>query len=54
MVLAGGVLVAMALPTLSLHTELPGIDTLPRSIPVMQTYDRMQASFPGSKSRPRS
>jgi uncharacterized membrane protein YdfJ with MMPL/SSD domain len=48
-VVSGGILVAMALPTLGLHTELPGIDTLPRSIPVMQTYDRMQASFPGEE-----
>jgi uncharacterized membrane protein YdfJ with MMPL/SSD domain len=48
-VLAGGVLVAMALPTLGLHTEQPGIDTLPRSIPVMQTYDRMSESFPGKE-----
>ena len=53
-VMSGGILVAMALPTLGLHTELPGIDTLPRSIPVMQTYDRMKASFRERKSRPRS
>jgi RND superfamily putative drug exporter len=46
-VLSGGILIAMAVPTLSLHTELPGIDTIPRSVPVMQTYDRMQASYPG-------
>ena len=45
--ISGGLLVFMALPTLSMHTELPGIDTLPRSIPVMQTYDRMQESYPG-------
>jgi uncharacterized membrane protein YdfJ with MMPL/SSD domain len=48
-VVSGGILVVMALPTLGLHTEQPGIDTLPRSIPVMQTYDRMQASFPGEE-----
>jgi RND superfamily putative drug exporter len=48
-VVAGGILVVMALPTLGLHTEQPGIETLPRSIPVMQTYDRMQESFPGKE-----
>ena len=29
------------------HRGLPGIDTLPRDLPVMQTYDRIQDAFPG-------
>jgi RND superfamily putative drug exporter len=44
---AGGLLVALALPTLGMNTALPGLDSLPRSIPEMQTYDRIQAAFPG-------
>ena len=44
--LSGGLLVALALPTLGLHTALPGIETLPRELAVMQTYDRIQAAFP--------
>ena len=36
------------LPTLGLHTALSGTDSLPRDIPVMQTYDRIEAAFPGS------
>jgi RND superfamily putative drug exporter len=30
-----------------MHTAFPGISSLPRQIPIMQTYDRIQASFPG-------
>ncbi|MBA3300222.1 MAG: MMPL family transporter, partial [Thermoleophilaceae bacterium] len=44
--LSGGLLVALALPTLGLHTALPGLETLPRNLAVMQTYDRIQAAFP--------
>jgi uncharacterized membrane protein YdfJ with MMPL/SSD domain len=40
-------LVALAVPTLGIHTALPGVDTLPRDLKVMQTYDRIQAAFPG-------
>ena len=44
---SGGLLLALAAPTLSLDTRLSGIDTLPRDLTVMQTYDRIQAAFPG-------
>src|ERR1700742_3247144 len=30
-----------------MHTINPGIVGLPRSIPIMKTYDRIQAAFPG-------
>jgi uncharacterized membrane protein YdfJ with MMPL/SSD domain len=46
---AGGALLALSLPVLGMHTTLPGTDSLPRSLPVMQTYDRIQAAFPGSE-----
>ena len=46
-VLAGGLLVALSIPAFSMHTVNPGIQGLPRSLEVMQTYDRMDAAFPG-------
>jgi uncharacterized membrane protein YdfJ with MMPL/SSD domain len=45
--LSAGLLLAMAVPVLGMHTELPGNETYSRSLPVMQTYDRIQAAFPG-------
>ncbi|HEY7538163.1 MAG TPA: MMPL family transporter [Gaiellaceae bacterium] len=47
-VLAGGLLVALAVPALQLRMIQPGPETFPRSLPVMQTYDRMQQAFPGT------
>src|SRR3712207_337231 len=40
-------LVLLALPTLRLHTINSGIQGLPRDLPVMQTYERIQDAFPG-------
>ncbi|MEA2191498.1 MAG: hypothetical protein QOI73_1619 [Solirubrobacteraceae bacterium] len=45
--LAGGLMVALAIPALRMHTINPGVAGLPRSLPVIQTYDRLQAAFPG-------
>ncbi len=45
--LATGVLLVLAFPALSLKTGVPGTDTLPRDLPVMQTFDRIEAAFPG-------
>ncbi len=45
--LATAVLVVMAIPAFSLHTLNPGVQGVPRDLPVMQTYDRIQAAFPG-------
>ncbi|MEA2444524.1 MAG: heme transporter [Thermoleophilales bacterium] len=45
--LSAGLLLAMAVPVLSMHTELPGYETYSRGIPVIKTYDRIQAAFPG-------
>jgi RND superfamily putative drug exporter len=47
-VLAGGVLLALAAPAVQLRMATPGPDTLPKSLPVVQTYDRMQQAFPGT------
>ncbi|HEX4345699.1 MAG TPA: MMPL family transporter [Solirubrobacteraceae bacterium] len=46
-VLAAGLLVALAIPALGMHTVNPGVAGLSRSIPIMRTYDRLQAAFPG-------
>jgi len=49
LLVAGGLLVALSVPVLGMHTALPGTDSLPRSLPIMQTYDRIQAAFPGKE-----
>jgi RND superfamily putative drug exporter len=46
--LASGALVTLAVPALSLHTQLPSMHDLPRSIGLVETYDRIQAAFPGT------
>jgi RND superfamily putative drug exporter len=46
--LSGGLLVALAIPALQLRMAEPGPDTFPKSLPVVQTYDRMQDAFPGT------
>ncbi len=46
-VASAGVLVVLALPAFGMHTAFPGISSMPREIPIMKTYDRIQASFPG-------
>src|SRR5829696_3526877 len=44
---AGGLLVFLAIPALSLHTANPGVETLPQDLSVIKTYNRMQDAFPG-------
>jgi uncharacterized membrane protein YdfJ with MMPL/SSD domain len=44
---AGGLLLALTIPAFSMHTVNPGVSGLPRSLEVMQTYDKIQAAFPG-------
>jgi RND superfamily putative drug exporter len=46
-VLAGGLLVALALPALGMQFKNAGTDGFSRSLPIIQTYDRLQAAFPG-------
>ncbi len=48
-VLSGGLLLALAVPALSMHTVVPGPNDLPRSLEVMRVYDRMQQAFPGGE-----
>ena len=46
--LSAGVLVALAAPALQLHLTPQGPESFPKSIEVIETYDRMQQAFPGS------
>ena len=46
-VLSLAVLVTLALPAFRLHTVNPGVQGIPRDLPVMQTYERIQSAFPG-------
>ena len=48
-VLSGGLLLALAIPALQLRTIQPAIETFPQSLPSIQTYNRIQAAFPGSE-----
>jgi uncharacterized membrane protein YdfJ with MMPL/SSD domain len=45
--LGAGVLLALALPATGMHTVDPGFSGLPQNLPIMQTYNRIQAAFPG-------
>jgi uncharacterized membrane protein YdfJ with MMPL/SSD domain len=46
-VIAGGLLVFLAIPAFSLHTATPGVETLPQDLGVIKTYKSIQAAFPG-------
>jgi uncharacterized membrane protein YdfJ with MMPL/SSD domain len=48
--LSGGALVLLALPTLSLHTQLPSFTDLPRSLGIVRTYESIQRAFPGAQT----
>jgi uncharacterized membrane protein YdfJ with MMPL/SSD domain len=48
LVVAGGLLVALAVPALQLRMVQPGPDTFPQSLPAVQAYKKMQQAFPGS------
>jgi RND superfamily putative drug exporter len=43
---AGAVLLALAAPALGMHTGLPGDESLPKSMPVVEAYGRLKAAFP--------
>ena len=45
--LSAGVLVALAVPALGMHTVDPGTVGLPHGLAIMKTYDRIQKVFPG-------
>jgi RND superfamily putative drug exporter len=45
--IAGGLLVALSIPALGMQFKNPGFDGYSRSQSAIQTYDRLQAAFPG-------
>ncbi len=45
--LAGGVLAGLAIPALGMQFKDPGTEGFSRSVPIVRTYDRLQAAFPG-------
>jgi RND superfamily putative drug exporter len=46
-VLSAGVLLLMASQVLGMHTAAPSVSDLPANLPVVQTYNQIQATFPG-------
>ncbi len=46
-VVAGGLLVALAIPALGMKTALPSMSTVSEELPVRQAYDRIEQTFPG-------
>jgi len=47
LVLSIGLLVALALPALGMHTVSSGMVGLPKDLSIMRTYERIQRAFPG-------
>lgn len=47
LVLSAGLLIALSIPALRMHTVDPGFVGLPPNLPIMRTYDRIQKAFPG-------
>jgi uncharacterized membrane protein YdfJ with MMPL/SSD domain len=45
-VLAGGLLVALAIPALRMNIVTDSVDDLPQNLSVIKTYDRLKAAFP--------
>jgi uncharacterized membrane protein YdfJ with MMPL/SSD domain len=48
-VVAAGLLLALAVPALQLRLVQAGVETYPQSLPAIQTYNRIQQAFPGSE-----
>jgi uncharacterized membrane protein YdfJ with MMPL/SSD domain len=46
--LAGGALVALAVPAFSLETARAGLSDLPQDIPAVETLNRVERAFPGA------
>jgi RND superfamily putative drug exporter len=46
-IVSAGVLIVLAIPAFSLHLAVPGPTSLPQNLKVVNTYNRIQAIFPG-------
>jgi RND superfamily putative drug exporter len=49
-VVSGGALLALAAPALTMHTQLPRFTDLPKSLPIVRTYESIQRAFPGAQT----
>jgi uncharacterized membrane protein YdfJ with MMPL/SSD domain len=49
-VVSAAALLALAVPALQLHTQLPSFTDLPKSISIVRTYDEIQSVFPGAQT----
>jgi RND superfamily putative drug exporter len=50
MVGSAAALAALAIPVLGMHTKLPSFTDLPKSLPIVGTFNRVQQAFPGSQT----
>jgi putative drug exporter of the RND superfamily len=48
LIISGGLLAALAVPAFSMTLNAPSEADLPRSIPIMRSYDRMTEAFPST------
>jgi uncharacterized membrane protein YdfJ with MMPL/SSD domain len=48
--LAVGLLLVMASPLLGMRTKLPSFTDLPRSVPIVRSFEKVQRAFPGAQS----
>src|SRR3954466_1665903 len=48
-VVAGSLLLALAVPAIGMHTALPGTESMSRDIPTVRTWDTMQKQLPAEK-----
>ena len=48
--LAGGALLILAVPAVRLHTDLNNTGDIPQNLALVQTYNRIEAAFPGGPS----
>jgi uncharacterized membrane protein YdfJ with MMPL/SSD domain len=46
-IVAGGLLVALAIPAFSLHTANQSVESLPQDLSAIKTYNKVKAAFPG-------
>jgi RND superfamily putative drug exporter len=50
LIISAGLLIAASVPVLSMHTKLPSFTDLPKSLSIVNTYERVQNAFPGSQT----
>jgi len=46
-IISGGLLLAIAIPAFGLHTASPGLQGLPKGLPIVKTLNDIEAAFPG-------